>query len=79
MRQNEESQALIDAVNLIGRYIESNIADGWEIEMRFNAIECYVTLSNANGDEIDVCLSGDYSTIIELCEASKELDELEDR
>lgn len=74
----EEHRALIDALNLLCKYVDENLRPGWEITLTMNSDECYMDLTDPDGEDVE--FEGgemNYSSIVSACDSSKESEERE--
>lgn len=75
MKQNQQ---LIDACNLLCKYVSENLPEGWMIELQMMQDDCDVTLYDPQGNVIqDQIGDGDYSVFAEMCAYAKEHPETE--
>ena len=59
-----------EAINLLARYAEENLPDGYTIILSFRQTEAWMDIMQFNGEKID----GDYSArgFVEACEVACE-------
>ena len=66
---NKQHQELIDACNLLCRFVEENLPADWEIVLHMGSEEAYLDLINPEGDDIEFSTADQgESTIAGLCE-----------
>ena len=68
-------KSLDDAVNRIAEYVDENLEDGWDIEIKFARGDCHMTLIDPEGEYYYPDTERDTSSIHEACECAKEIQE----
>lgn len=72
---SDPNQQLIDAVNLIAEYCNTNLPKSWQIVLTFERGNCWLDLAGPDGETIDLPGETGLSQLANACITAEELDE----
>ena len=61
---------LNDALNLIGKYCGSNLAEGWQLAIYHDSHEQWIQLSDPAGNDHDEWMNDSTHAIVDACDCS---------
>lgn len=72
MAEHPTNSDMIDALNMVCEYAESNLPKGWMIQLTMTSDESYLELTDSDSVVHEVEVDGWESAVVAMCEYSKE-------